>query len=167
MYMIIEKIGFGGGCHWCTEAYFQSLAAVEKVEQGWIASLPPNDTFSEGVIVHYDSDLIPLEILISIHLHTHASTKMHRFRNKYRSAVYAFDNDKLDQSRKIIADCQLNFDEQIITEVLLFKEFKSNTEQFHDYYQKHKEGVFCKRYISPKLQMIENQYSRYLKHRNE
>jgi peptide-methionine (S)-S-oxide reductase len=34
----INRIGFGGGCHWCTEAVFQSLIGVEKVEQGFIAS---------------------------------------------------------------------------------------------------------------------------------
>jgi peptide-methionine (S)-S-oxide reductase len=32
--MKIDKIGFGGGCHWCTEAVFQSINGVIKVEQG-------------------------------------------------------------------------------------------------------------------------------------
>ena len=47
----MKKIGFGGGCHWCTEAIFQALNGVESVEQGWISSLNPYDTFSEAVIV--------------------------------------------------------------------------------------------------------------------
>ena len=29
----VEKIAVGGGCHWCTEAVFQALKGVEKVEQ--------------------------------------------------------------------------------------------------------------------------------------
>jgi len=74
-----KKIGFGGGCHWCTEAYFQSLKGVEEVEQGWISAVTPNEAFSEAVIVHYDEHVIALNILISIHLHTHASTKNHSF----------------------------------------------------------------------------------------
>ncbi|MFV8270119.1 peptide-methionine (S)-S-oxide reductase [Flavobacterium sp. GT2N3] len=58
--MIIKKVGFGGGCHWCTEAYFQSLKGVEIVEQGWISSKFPEDIFSEAVIVHYNPSVIPL-----------------------------------------------------------------------------------------------------------
>jgi peptide-methionine (S)-S-oxide reductase len=81
--MILQKIGFGGGCHWCTEAYFQSLTGVDKVEQGWISSTAPDDTFSEAVIVYYNPAIIPLKILIAVHLHTHAATKNHSFRKKY------------------------------------------------------------------------------------
>jgi len=70
----IEKIAMGGGCHWCTEAVFQSLKGVQLVEQGFIASHGNSDKFSEGVIVHFDPHLIPLEVLIEIHLHTHQCT---------------------------------------------------------------------------------------------
>jgi len=52
---VVKKIGFGGGCHWCTEAVFQSLRGVLFVEQGYIASTEPNSSFSEAVIVSYDS----------------------------------------------------------------------------------------------------------------
>lgn len=30
----LERIGFGGSCHWCTEALFQSIRGVGRVEQG-------------------------------------------------------------------------------------------------------------------------------------
>ncbi|MBC7390790.1 MAG: peptide-methionine (S)-S-oxide reductase [Opitutaceae bacterium] len=159
---IIGKIGFGGGCHWCTEAYFQSLIGVEKVEQGWISSATPNGEFSEAVIVHYNPLLIPLKILIAIHLHTHASTKKHSFRGEYRSAVYIFDG-KIVETQHMISEFQIEFDEPIITEALLFNQFKSNSEMQHNYYKKNKAGVFCERYISPKLKKIEMEFATYFK----
>jgi hypothetical protein len=49
-----EKIGLGGGCHWCTEGIFQSLIGVAQVDQGWITSNGDNATPSEAVIVHFN-----------------------------------------------------------------------------------------------------------------
>jgi len=95
-----SKIGFGGGCHWCTEAVFQSLKGVRSVAQGFIASTEKNSSFSEAVIVFYDAAIITLKDLIEIHLHTHNSTSNHRFRKKYRSAVYYFEK----RQKQIIED---------------------------------------------------------------
>ena len=159
---MIQKIGFGGGCHWCTEAYFQSLIGVEKVEQGWISSDFPNESFSEAVIVHYNSNAIPLNILIAIHLHTHAATKKHSLREKYRSAVYAFDENTNDIQQMIDYN-QSDFEQPIITQAIIFKSFRLNSETQQNYYIKNKEGVFCERYISPKLSKIEIEFASYFK----
>jgi peptide-methionine (S)-S-oxide reductase len=62
--MNLVKIGFGGGCHWCTESVFQSLKGVQKVEQGWIASTNENDSFSEAVLVYFDETTIDIKVLL-------------------------------------------------------------------------------------------------------
>ena len=59
--MELTKVAFGGGCHWCTEAVFQSLKGVEKVEQGFVASVAKNSSFSEAVIVHFQTEIIALK----------------------------------------------------------------------------------------------------------
>ena len=93
------KIAFGGGCHWCTEAVFQQLKGVIRVEQGFVASVNEYQSFSEAVIVHFNPSIIPLKILVEIHLYTHKSTSNHSMRSKYRSAIYYFtDEEKPDQS---------------------------------------------------------------------
>ncbi|MEM9076169.1 MAG: peptide-methionine (S)-S-oxide reductase [Bacteroidota bacterium] len=79
----MDKIGLGGGCHWCTEAVFSSLNDVIRVEQGFISS-NEESAFSEAVIVHYDSNAISLKDLVGIHLYTHKSTSDHSMRAKYR-----------------------------------------------------------------------------------
>ncbi|SMG12585.1 peptide-methionine (S)-S-oxide reductase [Marivirga sericea] len=159
----IVKVGFGGGCHWCTEAIFQSLIGVEKVEQGWIASAVPNDNFSEAVIVHFFPDEIELSILINIHLHTHSCTELHSMRSKYRSAVYAFSEKQEQEIKNILSDLQQEFEERIITEVLAFKDFKRNQENYLNYYYSNPEKPFCKNYISPKLKKLTDKFSRNVK----
>ena len=88
--MEYKKIALGGGCHWCTEAVFQSLKGVEKVEQGFVAPLQDLNSYSEAVIVHYNADLISLKDLIEVHLDTHKSTSNHSFRKKYRFGYLRF-----------------------------------------------------------------------------
>lgn len=65
--MTIAKAGFGGGCHWCTEGVFQSLRGVSQVDQGFVQSDAPADTWAEGVVVTFDPKVIQLETLSEVH----------------------------------------------------------------------------------------------------
>jgi len=148
------EIGFGGGCHWCTEAVFQSLIGVDHVKQGWIASDGPNTAFSEAIVVTYDSNLIDLKTLIAIHLRTHKSTTQHSMREKYRSAIYIKSKSQSAEVIAIIKELQEQFEESIITKTLAFIEFKESDEMFKNYYQKNPTKPFCRTYIDPKLKLL-------------
>ncbi len=157
--MKIEKIGFGGGCHWCTEAVFSSLIGVSKVEQGWIASEKPFDSLSEAVIVHFDPGIIGLEILIEIHLRTHSSKSDHSMRVKYRSAVYTFSqeqNNTVVDYLSILTAKEGSF----ATQVLPFESFKASSESYQDYYIRNKDKPFCKTYIDPKLKLVRERFKK-------
>ncbi|MFD1616350.1 peptide-methionine (S)-S-oxide reductase [Gelatiniphilus marinus] len=154
-------IGFGGGCHWCTEAVFQSLKGVYKVEQGYIASFDENDAFSEAVIVHYNPNEIPLKVLIEIHLHTHMSASNHSMRYKYRSAVYTFAKSQEKESNHIIERLQKHFNGKLITAVLPFSRFKASREAIQNYYHKNPNKPFCETFINPKLKLLLKQFSAY------
>lgn len=155
------RIGFGGGCHWCTEAVFQSLRGVNNVQQGFIKSLNPHDTFSEAVIVAFDPQTIPLDVLVDVHLRTHASTSQHKMRGKYRSAVYAFSDAQADSVRRQIKALQSDLEEPIVTMTLPYDDFKPSLERFQNYYRTNTEKPFCKAYIDPKLSKIRQKFSRY------
>ena len=94
-----SKVGLGGGCHWCTEGIFESLIGIKAVNQGWIASIGSDAEFSEAIEVYFDPSIISLRTLIEIHLHTHASTTNHSMRQKYRSAIYTY-NESQNQDAK-------------------------------------------------------------------
>jgi peptide-methionine (S)-S-oxide reductase len=158
---MIEKIGLGGGCHWCTEAVFQSLIGVEKVEQGWISSNGTNESFSEAVIIHFDASKIFLEVLIEIHLYTHNSTANHSMREKYRSAIYFFTPEQQAKANTALSKLQSHFKNEIVTTVLPFLNFKVSREEILNYYYKNPEKPFCKNYIDPKLKILLEQFSKY------
>lgn len=157
----IQKIGLGGGCHWCTEAIFQSLIGVKSVAQGFITSNGENNYFSEAVIVSYDSRSIEMKTLIEIHLHTHKSTSMHSMRAKYRSAIYTFTETDTPEAKEILMRLQNDFETSLIIKILPFVDFKPSNERFHNYYYSNKDKPFCSTYISPKLKMIMKRFSKY------
>lgn len=158
----MEKIGLGGGCHWCTEAVFQSLKGVSNVAQGYIASKEYASSFSEGVIVEFDPAIIPLHILLEIHVLTHKSMSDHSMRPKYRSAVYTFSDIQKKNAETILTELAKNNETKIITEVLSYQAFKASREELLNYYYNDPERPFCKTYIDPKIKLLQAQFSDHL-----
>ena len=150
----IHRIAFGGGCHWCTEAVYNSLKGIISVEQGFVASEGEESSFSEAVIVRYDPINISLEDLILIHLYTHKSTSNHSMRKKYRSAIYTFETVNAEKCALVLQKFQENFKSPLITKVLPFKEFKISDKAFQNYYFKNPYKPFCTTHIAPKLKLL-------------
>ena len=164
MTTVTNKIGLGGGCHWCTEGVFESLIGINKVDQGWIASNGEHADFSEAIEVSFDSTLISLSDLIEIHLYTHASTSNHSMRGKYRSAIYVYDDNQFKQSLDILNRLSADFDKALITQVYPFESFKPNKLELTDYFYTAPDRPFCQTYIQPKLKLLLARFNRYVDH---
>lgn len=158
----MQKIGLGGGCHWCTEGVFQALMGVERVEQGYIRSDPPSDTWAEGVVVHFEQAKIDLAVLVEVHLRTHSASKAFVADGKYRSAVYVFDDEQKARAIDTIATLQRDFDRPMETRILPFRAFKASDEQYQNYYATDPERPFCRRYIDPKLEFIRQNFAEHV-----
>ena len=154
-----ERVGFGGGCHWCTEAVFQTLRGVTRVEQGFIAADPPDDAFSEAARVTFDPDAIPLDVLVDAHLRTHASTSEHSMRGKYRSAIYVEDAAQAGRARAALDRLADDFDAPLVTRILPLRAFKASHARFHDYYATDPGRPFCRTYIDPKLATLRERFA--------
>ena len=135
---------------------------MSKVQQGFIRSTPPHDNYSEAVIVHFDPALIERHTLIEIHLRSHASMSAHSMRDKYRSAIYSFNNGQHSACQNILAQLQPLFDKPLITATYTFKGFKASAERFQNYYLTDPTRPFCTTHIEPKLKMLREKYSAQL-----
>ena len=159
----VTQIGFGGGCHWCTEAVFSALQGVHQVEQGYISSHAPNNAYSEAVLVDYDEQDIQLKTLIEIHLRTHASASQHSMRGKYRSAVYVSDHDLARRCDRLLISLQDNFENPLVTQVLKMLDFRLSSDRYRNYYLSNPDKPFCTTYIEPKLAMLKRDFSTAIK----
>jgi peptide-methionine (S)-S-oxide reductase len=147
------KLGLGGGCHWCTEAVFQAVDGVDKVEQGYISSVVPFADRSEAIVIHF-SDQLNLEKLIDIHLQTHAATKQHGRRKEYRSAIYYFDTAMKSNIEVVMISLSQKRNETYVTQIIPFVFFEPSWENVQNYYKTRPDAPFCKRYIEPKLKLV-------------
>jgi peptide-methionine (S)-S-oxide reductase len=100
--MAADTAIFAGGCFWCTEAVFKSLAGVSEVESGYIGGQVDNPTYkavcsgttghAEAIRISFDPDVINYDDLLDVHFATHDPTQLNRQGNdigtQYRSAVY-------------------------------------------------------------------------------
>jgi peptide-methionine (S)-S-oxide reductase len=153
-----HRIGLGGGCHWCTEGIFQMLKGVAEVEQGFIRSDPPSDTWAEGVIVHFSPSVIDLSTLVAVHLRTHEAGAPYKADSKYRSAIYVYDDEQQKRAADAVSSLQQELDTALDTRVLLLRDFKISDERFRNYYVTDPQRPFCRRYIGPKLDTIRRDF---------
>ena len=152
----------GGGCHWCTEAVFESLKGVTNVDQGWASSSGEYSEYSEAVMLSVNISKISVKTVLEAHLLTHSSTANHSMRNKYRSAVYVNNAEQASQVERCLFELSSNFDKPLVTKILSLKKFKSNS-QYHNYYYQNPNRGFCQRYISPKLGLILKRFPKHAK----
>lgn len=159
----MQTIGFGGGCHWCTEAVFQSLRGLSVVRQGFIRSDPPDDNWSEAIEAEFDPDIISIRDLLSVHLATHASTSDHKMRDKYRSAAYVRDADQMEQATAALEALRARTGADFVTGILWHGGFEPSDPRFHDYYRTNNQRPFCQTYIEPKLAILRGEFAGLLK----
>ena len=113
-YSTMDTATFGNGCFWCTEAIFQRLVGVSKVESGYSGGKIANPTYKEvcsGLTGHaeviqitYDPEQISFTELLEVFFKTHDPTTLNRqgadVGTQYRSAVfYHNDAQKMEAER--------------------------------------------------------------------
>ncbi len=146
-----DQIGFGGGCHWCTEAVFSVIKGVRSVSQGFLSSTGDGIDFSEGVLVAFDPSVVHLRDLIQIHLDTHSSDSDHAMRDKYRSAIYTFSASQTLKAGDLLEELKSEMKQRVITKVFPFRDFQASLPAHQNYYAKDPLKPFCQKYIWPKL----------------
>lgn len=175
----INYATFGGGCFWCTEAIFDQLKGVSKVESGFSGGHIKNPSYKEVVtgstghaeVIHitFNPQIINYRELLDIFFNTHDPTTLNRQGadrgTQYRSAIFYHNDEQKSISLNMINDLTVAnvFEDNIVTEVSLFNAFYAAEEYHQDYYVNNKSQGYCQMVINPKLEKFQKQYSNKLK----
>jgi peptide methionine sulfoxide reductase msrA/msrB len=160
-----EKATFGGGCFWCTEAIFEQLQGVLKVESGYSGGKNVNPTYREvcsGVTGHaevvqvtFDPTVISYKDLLRIHLSTHNPTTLNQqgadWGTQYRSVIFTNNERQNDEAQEVVEELKPSFDKEILTEIKPFEAFYKAEDHHQQYYSSNPEKAYCTAVINPKL----------------
>jgi len=177
--MNIQKITFGNGCFWCTEAVFQSLKGVTSVTSGYMGGKILNPTYeqvctgasghAEVIHLEYDADIISLDELLLVFFKTHNPTTLNRQGNdvgtQYRSAIFYYTEEQKQASEAMIKTLTNEhvFDDPIVTEITPASKFYSAEDYHQNYFNDNPNKSYCAFVIQPKLNKFAKEFKDKIK----
>jgi peptide-methionine (S)-S-oxide reductase len=177
--MNIQKITFGNGCFWCTEAIFETLKSVKKVTSGYIGGQVKNPTYeqvcsgttghAEVIELEYDADELSFDELLLVFFKTHDPTTLNRQGNdvgtQYRSAIFYHTLEQKEQAEAMIKRLtnERVFDRPIVTEVTPASEFYKAENYHQNYFNNNPGNPYCAAVIQPKLYKFAKEFTEKIK----
>jgi peptide-methionine (S)-S-oxide reductase len=175
----LEVATFASGCFWCTEAVFDRIRGVVKVESGYSGGNIPNPNYhdvctgdtghAESVQVTFDPKEISYSDLLHIFFTTHDPTTLNRqgadVGTQYRSAIFYRNPEQAKVAQQVIKE--LNdakvWKKPIVTEVTPFTEFYVAEDYHQQYYDNNRNQPYCQIVIEPKIAKLRQHYFEKLK----
>jgi peptide-methionine (S)-S-oxide reductase len=167
-----------GGCFWCTEAVFNDVIGVSKVESGYIGGTTENPTYkqvcsgntghAEAIRVTFDDAQLSYADLLDIFFATHDPTQLNRQGNdvgtQYRSAIFPLDAVQQVEAEAAMSRNQANWPSTIVTTI----EEPTTWYPAEDYHQEYWQGEgqrnpYCLAVIPPKLQKLRKSFAARVK----
>jgi peptide-methionine (S)-S-oxide reductase len=167
-----------GGCFWCTEAVFNDVVGVTKVESGHTGGNVADPTYkqvcegdtghAEAIRVTFDPDVVSYDDLLDIFFATHDPTQLNRQGNdvgtQYRSAIFPQDEEQERKARAGIERANGDQGGRIVTTI----EPNGPWYPAEDYHQQYWEGEgqrnpYCLAIIPPKLQKLRKSFQARVK----
>jgi peptide-methionine (S)-S-oxide reductase len=170
---------FGGGCFWCTEAIFQMLKGVSKVESGYAGGKmerPSYEQVSSGntghaevIRVTYDPAVISYEDLLTVFFGSHAPTTPNRqgadVGEQYRSIIlYETEEDK-NTAERVAKEIQESLTDgtRVVTQIVPLGEFFKAEDYHQNYFKANTSAPYCQIVIEPKIEKVKKRFAELVK----
>lgn len=166
---------FAGGCFWCTEAVFRSIAGVGAVESGYIGGTVPDPTYkqvcsgntghAEAIRIEFDPEVVSFADLLDIHMATHDPSQLNRQGNdigtQYRTALFPLDDAQRAECEAGIARWNAEHPGQLAVTTI---EGSATWYPAEDYHQEYWQGEgqrnpYCLAVIPPKLAKLQKGFA--------
>lgn len=171
----METAILAGGCFWCTEAVFNDVVGVTKVESGYIGGHKPDPTYkevcsgstghAEAVKVTFDPAVVSRDEVLDMFMGTHDPSQLNRQGNdvgtQYRSAIFLEDQGERAAAEAAIARWEAGHPgSRAVTTI----EGPATWYPAEDYHQEYWQGEgqrnpYCLAVIPPKLMKLRKSFA--------
>lgn len=171
----MKQAVFGGGCFWCTEAVFQMLKGVTKIEPGYAGGSMENPTYervsdgntghAEVIRVTYDPTEIAYEDLLTVFFGSHDPTTPNRQGNdvgeQYRSVIFFQTEEEKQEAGDKIQEIQesLKDGSRVVTQIKPLEKFYPAENYHFDYYKNNASAPYCQIVIEPKVEKVRKRFA--------
>jgi peptide-methionine (S)-S-oxide reductase len=176
--MADEQAVLAGGCFWCTEAVFNDVIGVSKVESGYTGGRVANPTYkqvcggdtghAEAIRITFDPDLISYGDLLDLFLATHDPTQLNRQGNdigtQYRSAIFPQSSEQEAEARRAIERAKADWPAPIVTTIEPPGDWWPAEDYHQDYWSgEGQRNPYCLATIPPKLKKLRKSFASRVK----
>jgi len=170
----VERITLGGGCFWCTEAVYERVRGVKRVESGYCNGhvkqpsyeqvCSGNTGHNEVVRLDFDPAEVSLRELLEVFFVIHDPTSLNRqgadAGTQYRSGIYLASAEQEAVVREVLAQAQTVHGKPIVTEVLPEQNY-STAEAYHQhYFARNPDQGYCAFVVAAKVDKFLSTFAR-------
>ena len=176
---MLEKATIGGGCFWCTEAVYQLVKGVQKVQSGYSGGKQETADYemvcsgttdhAEVIQITFDPEVVSFEVLLEIFWTVHDPTTLNRQGNdkgpQYRSVIFYHNEEQQKIAEASIQNVATKlWDDPIVTEISPLKAFYPAENHHDNYYNKvGNRNPYCSFIITPKINKFRKKFAHKLK----
>ena len=170
---------FGGGCFWCTEAVFQMLEGVERIESGYAGGdvedpsyedVSSGDTgHAEVIRVTYDPAIISYEDLLTVFFGSHDPTTPNRqgpdVGEQYRSIILYQTEGERATAERVAREIQESLKDgtRLVTQILPLGKFFKAEDYHQNYFKDNTSAPYCQLIIEPKIEKVRKRFAELVK----
>lgn len=175
----MDTATFGNGCFWCTEAIFQQLNGVQKVESGYSGGHVENPTYeqvcekntghAEVCRIVFDPSKITFDELLEVFWQTHDPTTLNRQGNdvgpQYRSVIFYHNEEQRSKAEHYKAELDKSgaFDNPIVTAVEPLTNYYPAENYHQNYFKNNPNQPYCYFVVRPKVEKFQKAFAKKIR----
>ena len=175
--MNLERITLGGGCFWCTEAVFERVRGVHRVESGYSNGQAANPTYeqvcsgntghAEVIRVDFDPEEVSLRELLEVFFTIHDPTTLNRqgadVGTQYRSGIYWHTEAQRDVAAEVLKDANEAHQGRVVTELQPETNYHPAEAYHQHYYARNPDQGYCAFVVAGKVDKFLSTFKRLVK----